>query len=90
MQKRVNKLQAKFFQFPREENEQANHLAKAASAEYMLLPDKVLSFVQISPLINDVGMQEMNSKSNGTTPIVSYLKDDTLPDRKGAARKLKV
>ena len=32
----------------------------------------------------------MNSESNWTTPIVSYLKDGTLPDGKGAARKLKV
>ena len=54
--KHVNKWQAKFFQIPREENEQVDRLAKAASAEYMLLPDKVLSFIQISPLIDDVGV----------------------------------
>ena len=35
-------------------------------------------------------MQEVNSVSNWTTPIVSYLKDGTLPDEKGAAKKLKV
>ena len=62
--RRVNKLQAKFFQIPREENEQADRLAKVASAEYMLLPGKVLSFVQISPLIDDVDMQEVNLGSN--------------------------
>ena len=38
VQKHVNKLEAKFFQIPKEENEQANLLAKAASAEYMLQP----------------------------------------------------
>ena len=65
--RRVNKLQAKFFQIPREENEQADRLAKVASAEYMLLPGKVLSFVQISPLIDDVDMQEVNLGSNQTT-----------------------
>ena len=54
--KHVNKRQAKFFQIPREENEQADRLAKAASAEYMLFLDKVLSFIQISPLIDDVGV----------------------------------
>ena len=32
----------------------------------------------------------MNSKSNWSTPIISYLKDSTLLDEKGAARKLKV
>ena len=45
VQKRVNKIQAKFFQIPREENEQADCLATAASVEYMLIPGKVLSFV---------------------------------------------
>ena len=52
----VSKLQAKFFQIPREENKQADRLAKVTSAEYMLLPGKVLSFVQISPLIDNIGM----------------------------------
>ena len=86
----INKLQAKFFQIPREENKQADRLAKVASAEYILLPGKVLSFVQILPLIDDVDMQEVNLGSNWTALIVSYLKDGTLPNRKWAARKLKV
>ena len=38
VQKHVNELEAKFFQIPEEENEQADLLAKAASAEYMLQP----------------------------------------------------
>ena len=67
VRKRVNKLQAKFFQIPREENEQADRLAKVALAEYMLLTGKVLSFVQISPLIDDVDMREVNLGSNWTT-----------------------
>ena len=54
--KHVDKLEAKFFQIPGEENEQVDRLAKAMSAKYMLLPYKVLSFVQISPLIDDVGV----------------------------------
>ena len=36
---RINDLQIKFIQIPREENECTNCLAKAASAEYMLVPD---------------------------------------------------
>ena len=52
MKRRVDDLQAKIFQIPRGENKQADHLAKAASAEHMIVPDKVLSFVQFSPLIN--------------------------------------
>ena len=35
-------------------------------------------------------MQEINSESNWTTPIVSFLKNGTLPENKEAARKLKV
>ena len=51
---RINGLQIKFVQIPREENECTNCLAKAASAEYMLVPDQVLSFVQTSSLIDEV------------------------------------
>ena len=56
----------------------------------MLIPSKVLSFVQLSPLIDGVIVQEIGSKSYWTTSIVSYLKYGTLPDDKEAARKLKV
>ena len=42
VRKRVGDLQAKFVQIPREENEQADRLAKAASAEHMLIPSKIL------------------------------------------------
>ena len=56
----------------------------------MLIPSKVLSFVQLSPLINGVDVQEIGSEINWTTPIVSYLKDGILLDGKEAARKLKV
>ena len=42
---RVNNLLAKFVQIPREENKHADCLANAASAEHMLIPNQVLSFV---------------------------------------------
>ena len=51
---RINDLQIKFVQIPREENECTNCLTKAASAEYLLVPDQVLSFVQTSSLIDEV------------------------------------
>ena len=41
-------------------------------------------------MINGVGVQEIGSESNWSTPIVSYLKDGTLLNGKKAARKLKV
>ena len=45
---------AKFVQVSREENEQANRLAKAASVEYTDVTDQLLSFVQYSPAIDSV------------------------------------
>ena len=84
-------LEVKFVQIPKEENECADHLAKAALVEFMLVPEQVLSFVQLSLLIDDgISMQEVDSECNWTTPLISYLKTGVLPDEKGAARKLKV
>ena len=74
----------------REKNEHTNHLAKAVSAEHMLIPNQVLSFVQILPLINSISVQKISSENDWTTPITSYLKDSVLLDDKEAARKLKV
>jgi len=42
---RIDNLQIKFVQIPREENECTDRLAKATSAENMHVPDQVLSFV---------------------------------------------
>ena len=87
----INSLAVRFVQISREENECADHLAKAASAEFMLVPEQVLSFVQVSLLIDDgTNMQEVDSESNWTTPLISYLKTSVLPGGKDAARKLKV
>ena len=60
---RIGDLEVKFIQIPREENEYADHLAKAASAEFMLVPKQVLSFVQLSSLIDDgMSMQKVDSE----------------------------
>ena len=56
----------------------------------MIIPSKVLSFVQFLPLIDPVDIQEINYAGNWTTPLISYLKNSALPDGKEAARKLKV
>ena len=50
---RISSIEVKFVQIPREENECADHLAKATSVEFMLVPKQVLSFVQASPPIDD-------------------------------------
>ena len=80
----------KFVPIPREENKHADHLAKAASTEHMLIPNQVLSFIQISPLIDSINMHEIGSENDWTMPITSYLKGGMLLDDKEAARKLKV
>ena len=54
VRRKVDELKAKIIQTPRGENEQANRLAKAASVEHMNTLDNVLSFVQLSPLIDFV------------------------------------
>ena len=90
VKRRVDDLQAKIVQIPRGENEQANRLAKAVSAEHMITHGNVLSFVQLSPLIDSGDVQEIGSESNWTTTIASYLKDGVFPDEKEAARKLNV
>ena len=56
----------------------------------MIIPGKVLSFIQFLPLIDLVDVQEIGSESNWTIPLASYLKNGTLPDSKEARRKLKV
>ena len=90
VKRRVDDLQAKIIQIPRGENEQADCLAKATSVEHMITLDNVLSFVLLSPLIDSVDVQEIGSKDNRTTPLVSYLNNGILLNEKEAARKLKV
>ena len=87
---RINSIEVKFVQILREENDCADCLAKAALVEFMLVPKQVLSFVQVSSLINDgTNVQEVGSEINWTTPLISYLKTGMLPKGKDAVRKLK-
>ena len=87
----TSNLKVRFVQIPREENECADRFAKAASVGFMLVPEQVLSFIQNSSLIDGgTNVQEVDLESNWTTPLISYLRTGVLPDRKDAARKLKV
>ena len=88
---RIGNLEVRFVQIPKGENECANRFAKAALPKFTLVPKQVLSFVQISSFIDDeVNVQEVNSESNWTTSLISYLKTGILPDGNDAARKLNV
>ena len=60
----VDDLQAKIVQIPQGENKQADCLTKAALSEHMIIPNKVLSFVQLSPLIDVINVQEIGSENN--------------------------
>ena len=61
---RVDDLEAKVVQIPRGENERADRLAKATSAEQMIILGNVLSFVQLSPLIDPSNVQEICSENS--------------------------
>ena len=88
---RIAGLEVKFVQIPREENECADRLAKAASAEFMNAPKQVLSFIQTHPLIDDgKKIQAIDVREDWTTPLKEYLQSGSLPDGKDAARRLKV
>ena len=88
---RIGSLEVRFVQILRKENECTDRLAKAASVEFMLVSKQVLSFVQVSSLIDDgADVQEVNSVKNWTTPLIAYLRSGILLDEKDAARKLKV
>ena len=79
--------EANFVQIPREENVEADTLAKEASAtEAMDEFDEVQYVLSIDlPEVQQIGNRE-----NWMTPIVSYLKDRKLPKGNDEARKLRV
>ena len=56
VRRRVDELKAKIVQIPKGENEQADRLAKAASVEHITTLHNVLSFVQLSPLIDTINV----------------------------------
>ena len=79
--------EANFVQIPREENMEANTLAKEASATGAM---DEFDEVQYIPSIDLLEMQQIENEENWMTPIVSYLKDGKLLEGKDEARKLKV
>ena len=79
--------EANFVQIPREENVEADVLAKEASATE---PMDEFDEVQYVPSIDLPEVQQIEDRENWMTPIVSYLKDGKLPEGKDEARKLRV
>ena len=79
--------EADFIQIPKEENVEANTLAKEASANEAM---DELDEVKYMPSIDLPEMLQIEGEENWMTPIVSYLKDGRLPKEKDEARKLRV
>ena len=76
-----------FVQIPREENVEADILAKEA-----LATESTDEFdeVQYVPSIDLLEVQQIEDRESWMTPIVSYLKDGKLPEGKDEARKLRI
>ena len=76
-----------FVQLPREENMEADALAKVALAgEARDEFDKI----QYMPSIDLLEAQQIEERVNWMTPIVIYLKDERLPDDKDETKKLRI
>ena len=79
--------EADFIQIPREENIEADTLAKEASANEAM---DEFDEIQYIPSVDLPEVQQVESEGNWMTPIVSYLKDGRLLEGKDEARKLRV
>ena len=78
--------EADFVQIPREENVEVDIIAKEASTNESM--DEV-DEIQYMPSIDILEVQQVESRENWMTLIVSYLKDGRRPEEKDEARKLK-
>ena len=78
---------ADFVQIPREENVEADTIAKEASANESM---DEFDEVQYMSSIDIPEVQQVDSRGNWMTLIISYLKDGRLSEEKDKARKLRV
>ena len=79
--------EAHFVQVPREENMEADTLAKEASVNE--LTDE-FDKVQYMPSIDLPEVQQIGGEENWMAPIVSYLKEGKLLEGRDEARKLRI
>ena len=79
--------EANFIQIPRKENVEADTLAKEVSATGAM---DEFDEVQYVPNIDLPEVQQIENRENWMAPIVSYLKDRKLSERKDEARKLRL
>ena len=79
--------EANFVQIPREENVETDTIAKEASTNESM---DEFDEIQYMPSIDIPEVQQVKSRGNWMTLIVSYLKDERLPEEKDEAKKLRV
>ena len=80
--------EAHFVQVPREENMEADTLAKEASVNELM--DEFDEIQYMPPSIDLPKVQQIGGNENWMTPIVGYLKEGKLPQGKDEARKLRI
>uniref|UniRef100_A0A2N9GWC8 Uncharacterized protein n=1 Tax=Fagus sylvatica TaxID=28930 RepID=A0A2N9GWC8_FAGSY len=83
----VGQVNVKLVQIPREQNTEADALAKLASSDEAT--DQYIE-VQHSPSHLEEELSPINVSNSWMTPIINYLEDETLPTDPVEARKLKV
>ena len=94
MKKYLNKVrhlikkfsEAHFVQIPKEENMEADILAKEASVSELM---DEFDEVQYMPSIDLLEVQQIGGEENWMTPIVGYLKEGKLPQGRDEARRIK-
>ena len=84
----VKKLkEASFIQAPKEENVEADALAKEASTDGSV---DEFDEVEYMPSIDLLEIQHIEAKESWMTLIVTYLKDGRLPEERDEVRKLRI
>ena len=95
MKKYLNKMirlikkfnEAHFVQVPKEENMEADTLAKEALVNELT---SEFNEVQYMPSIDLPEIQQIGREENWMTPIVSYLKEGKLPEGRDETHKLRI
>uniref|UniRef100_A0A2N9F5L1 RNase H type-1 domain-containing protein n=1 Tax=Fagus sylvatica TaxID=28930 RepID=A0A2N9F5L1_FAGSY len=78
--------EVRLYRVPREQNTEADQLAKSASSS--TADDKIKTVQQSSLQTTEVN--PIHAEISWMTPIISYLQGGTLPDNRHEARRLKV
>ncbi|XP_058215770.1 uncharacterized protein LOC131326879 [Rhododendron vialii] len=100
MQKYVDRVKAQvaklqsfnIVRIPREENNEADYLAKLATATENAIPwNTPVRYLELPSIVSpDTQVQAINYSDSWTGPIVDYITNGTLPEDKVKARQLKI